>query len=221
MSGDRRSRALLERPVMRERFRNELRSRLMSEAAVVLAPRRRAPLFLFLRPALAAAAVAVLVLAGATGASASSLPGDFLYGVKRAGENVQVALTFDDLARMQLLSELADRRLGELAEVARQRPSAASTATAEYADAVERFADALDSLRDGDSDVKRNAAQALAEAARDKHKPVLEAVKEKISKDLQPAVQEVIEREHERANPGRGQGSTGGNRPAGQPTPRK
>ena len=220
MSGDRRSRALLERPVMRAAFRNELRSRLMTEAATVLAPRpARLPLLAFLRPALAAAAIVVLVLAGATGAAASSLPGDPLYGLKRAGENVQVALTFDDLARMQLLSELADRRLDELAEVARQRPSAAPTATAQYADAVERFADALDSLRDGDSDVKRNAAQALAEAARDKHKPVLEEVKEKVSKDLQPAVQEVIERENERANPGRG--STGGNRPSGQPTPRK
>jgi hypothetical protein len=221
MSGDRRSH--LELPVMRAAFRNELRSRLMTEAAIVLAPRRaRLPLFAFLRPAVAAAAIVVLVLAGATGASASSLPGDFLYGLKRAGENVQVALTFDELARMQLLSDLADRRLDELAEVARQRPSAAPTATAQYAAAVERFADALDSLRDGDNDVKRNAAQALAEAARDKHKPVLEEVKEKVSKDLQPAVQEVIERERERADPGRGgRGSTGGNRPSGQPTPRR
>jgi hypothetical protein len=198
----------------------------MSEAAVVLAPRpARAPLLAFLRPALTAAAVAILLLAGATGAAASSLPGDFLYGLKRAGENMQVALTFDDLARMQLLSEIADRRLGELAEVARQRPSAAPTATAQYADAVERFADALDTLRGADSDAKRNAAQALAEAARDKHKPVLEAVREKVPADLQPAVQEVIEREEQRTadNPGRGggRGSPGGNRPSSQPTPKK
>ena len=34
-------RGILERPVMRKSFRTELRSRLLSEAAVVLAPRPR------------------------------------------------------------------------------------------------------------------------------------------------------------------------------------
>ncbi len=48
---------LLERPVMREQFRKELRGRLMSEAVVVLAPRpSRFSFPPMLRPALAAAA---------------------------------------------------------------------------------------------------------------------------------------------------------------------
>jgi len=54
---------VLERPVMREQFRKELRGRLMSEAAVVLAPRPSWFSFpAILRPAFAAAAILVLVL---------------------------------------------------------------------------------------------------------------------------------------------------------------
>ena len=223
---------LLERPVMREQFRKELRGRLMSEAVVVLA--RRPSRFSFpaiLRPALAAAAILVLISAGATSAAASSLPGDPLYAVKRAGEDVRLALTFDEVARTELLSELTDRRLEELAEIAKHRPSSAPTATQEYADAVNNFADALDRLRDADSEDKRNAAQALAEAARAKHKAVLDAVKDQLPADAQSDVQKVNDDEQERTSPsndpGRGgQGGTGGTggRPSNappRPTPKK
>ena len=214
---------VLERPVLREQFRKELRGRLMSEAAVVLAPRPSWFSFpAILRPAFAAAAILVLVLAGATSAAASSLPGDALYVVKRTSEDVQVALTFDEVARMELLARLADRRLDELAEIAKQRPSSAPTATQEYADAVERVANA-------DSEDKRNAAQALAEAAREKHKAVLDAVKDQLPEVDQSDVQKVIDREQERTLPdpdhGRGgQGGTGGGRPSNlppKPTPKK
>lgn len=219
----------LERPVMRDQFRKELRGRLMSEAVVVLAPHpSRFSFPAMLRPALAAAAILVLVLAGATSAAASSLPGDPLYAVKRASEDVRLALTFDDVARTQLLSELTDRRLEELAEVAKHRPSSAPTATQEYADAVNNFANALDKLRAADSADKRNAAQALAEAARAKHKAVLDEVKNQLPADAQPDVQKVNDDEQERTSPsndpGRGgQGSTGG-RPSNappKPTPKK
>jgi ribosomal protein L12E/L44/L45/RPP1/RPP2 len=222
MSGTGRRAPLLERPAMREQFRKELRGRLMSEAVIVLAPKPRRPVLFataWLRPALAAAVVAVVVLAGATSAAASSLPGDPLYGLKRVTEDVQLALTFDDVARMQLLSKLADRRLEELAEIARQRPSAAPTATAHYADAVDRFADAVDRLRDADSDEKRDAAQAVADAAREKHLPVLDAVKETLPAEARPDVQRVIEKEQERTTPSdRGRG---GGKPDPRPTPKK
>jgi hypothetical protein len=217
---------LLERPVMREQFRKELRGRLMSEAVVVLAPRpSRFSFPALLRPALGAAAVLVLVLAGATSAAASSLPGDALYSVKRASEDVRLALTFDAFARTQLLSELTDRRIEELAEIAKRRPSSAPTATQEYAEAVERFADALDDLHAVNAE-KRAAAQALAEAARAKHKAVLDAVKDRLSEEDQTDVQEVIDREEERTSPSRpdhdGDGFPGG-RPSNVPTrtPRK
>jgi hypothetical protein len=212
---------LLERPVIGEQFRKELRGRLMSEAVVVLAPRpSRFSFPAILRPAFAAA-ILVLVSAGATSAAASSLPGDPLYAVKRATEDVRVALTFDDVARTQLLSELTDRRLEELAEIAKHRPSSAPTATQEYADAVNNFANALDRLREADSEDKWNAAKTLAEAARAKHKAVLDAVKEQLPADAQSDVQKVNDDEQERTspanNPGRGgQGGSGG-RPSNAP----
>jgi hypothetical protein len=213
---------LLRRPVMREQFRKELRGRLMSEAVAVLAPHpRRFSFPAILRPALAAAAILVLVLAGATSAAASSLPGDPLYAVKRASEDVRLALTFDDVARTKLLSDLTDRRLEELAEIAKKRPSSAPTATQEYADAVNNFADALDKLRGADSEDKRNLAQDLAEAARAKHKAALDAVKEQLPADARPDVQKVNDDEQERTSPatdpGRGRPST---TPA-RPTPKK
>src|SRR5207253_8986079 len=183
MSDNGRRTPVLERPQIRGAFRKELRARLMSQAADVLAPRRQRPsLFAsaWLRPALAAAVLTVFVVAGATSAAASSLPGDPLYGVKRASEDVQLALTFDDVARMQLLSELADRRLDELARTAEQQPSNAPTATTEYADAVTKFTNAVDELRDADSEDKRNAAQAVADAAREKHLAVLDAIKDRV-----------------------------------------
>jgi hypothetical protein len=216
---------LLERPVMREQFRKELRGRLMSEAVVALAKKPSPFSFpALLRPALAAAAVLVLVLAGATSAAASSIPGDALYGVKRATEDVRLALTFDAEARTQLLSELTDRRLEELAEIAKRRPSSATTATKDYAEAVEAFADALDDLHNAVSEEKRGRAQALADAARAKHKAVLDAVKERLSEEDQVDVQNVIDREQERTDPGRGQGGSGGGRPSNvpaKPTPQK
>ena len=196
-----RPRTMLERPVMREAFRKELRARLMSEAAVALAPRDKRTFveLLFaqrwLRPAFATAAVLVLAVAGATTAAASSLPGQPLYAVKRLSENVHVALTFDDVARLRLLSELADRRLDELAQLAAQRSSSAPTATTEFADAVEKFQDEVDRLRAADSDEKREAAQAVAEAARNKHRAVLDAVKEKVPESARERLEQAIERE--------------------------
>ncbi len=213
---------LLGRPVLREQFRKELRGRLMSEAVTVLAPRRSRFSFpAMLRPALAAAAILVLVSVGATSAAASSIPGDPLYAVKRAAEDVRLALTFDDVARTQLLSELTDRRLEELAEIAKLRPSSAPTATQEYADAVTNFANALDALRQADSEDKRNAAQVLAEAARAKHKAVLDAVKEQLPADAQTEVQRVNDDEQERTSPSNNPGRGGQGRPTAKPTPRK
>jgi hypothetical protein len=224
MSEPRRDRAgMLERPVMREAFRSELRSRLLTEASVVLARGGRTSWLshTWLRPAFAAAAAFIIVVGGATTASGSSLPGDPLYGLKRTTEDVQVLLTFDDVARMALLSELTDRRLDDLAKIAAQHPAAAPTATSEYADAVERFNDAVDKLRSDDSDDKRAAAQAVAEAAREKHRAVLDAVRSRLSGERRDDLDRVIEREQERENatptevPGgdRGDGK-------GEPTPR-
>ena len=84
-------------------------------------------------------------------------------------------------------------------------------------------------MRDADSDAKRAAAQALAEAAREKHKAVLDAVRDQLPAESQADVQKVNDDEQERTSPanntGRpGQDGKGGGRPSNVPpkaTPKK
>ncbi len=191
-------RLLLERPVMRDQFRNELRGRLMSEAAVVLVPRSpRFSLPALLRPALAGAVIVVLVIAGATSAAASSLPGDPLYAVKRASEDARLAVTFDQVSRLLLLSELADRRLDELAEVAQQRPAAAPTATQQYADAVEKVAQALEETNGSNNDANNQQGQNV-EAAQAKRLATLDSIKGTIPDNARSGVEKLIQREKSR-----------------------
>lgn len=195
---------LLERPVMRKQFRMELRGRLMSEASVVLAPRaRRFSFSAMLRPALAAAAIVVLVFAGATSAAASSLPGDALYAVKRATEDARVALTFDGSARLALLSELADRRLEELAAVALERPSEAPAATQRYAEAAERVAAAFDRVAGSDANTLggpsgNNEGGRNVEAAQAKRLAILDALIAKIPDNARVGIERLIQRERDR-----------------------
>lgn len=67
----------------------------------------------------AAAAAMVLMLGGLVHASSGSLPGSPLYGIKRASESVQVALTFDNNAKAQLHYEIAQKRIEEAKQVAK------------------------------------------------------------------------------------------------------
>jgi len=70
------------------------------------------------RPLLLRLAVTCLLLAafsyGTLAAAASSVPGDFLYPVKRGGEQVRLVLTANDLSRISLHLDLADHRLHEI-----------------------------------------------------------------------------------------------------------
>jgi hypothetical protein len=71
--------------------------------------------------------LAVLFAASTTMASASSLPGDRLYAVKRAAESVHLALTFDHEGRMALEEALQQRRIEEARTVIeRQRQTTVS-----------------------------------------------------------------------------------------------
>jgi hypothetical protein len=188
----------LERPVMRPQFRKELRMRLMSEAVVVLAPRQgRFSFPLILRPALAGFVVLVLAFAGATSAAASSLPGDPLYGVKRASEDVRLALAFDGSTRLQLLSELADRRLTELVEVAQQRPSAAPAATQQYADAVDKVTRAIVDTRVS-ADTSDDQQGDEVEAEQDRRLKILDAIKDTIPNSARAGVDRLLQREKDR-----------------------
>jgi hypothetical protein len=64
----------------------------------------------------AAASIAVLVVAGGwlVAASSSSLPGQPLYSVKTAVENVRLALTPSYVGKVKLLASFVDRRVNEI-----------------------------------------------------------------------------------------------------------
>jgi hypothetical protein len=180
-------------PRLREEFRRELRARLMQEAVTALAPRPRGTAWTsLLRPALGVGLAGILLVAGAGTAAAGSVPGDFAFPLKKAFENVQVALTFDDVQRVTLLGQIADRRLAELQNVAdRSDESRAPTASEEFAAAVARFRAAVDAVQNAAPEAKSDAVQDLVEAAREKHEAVLDEVQEKIDNEK---AQEAIER---------------------------
>jgi len=69
-----------------------------------------------------AAALSAIALAGAAtaSASASALPGDPLYGIKQAAEQVALVTAADDAARQQVLVRQADTRLEETSRLLEQ-----------------------------------------------------------------------------------------------------
>lgn len=176
---------------MRDEFRRELRARLMREAAVTLAPKRRENAWTaWLRPALAVTLAALVLIAGA-GSAAGSVPGDVTFALKRAVEEVRVALTFDEVERVRVLAELTDQRLSELEKVA-NRDDKAPTASEEYALAVTRFRQAVDALQQAAPQDKSELAQDVADAAREKHEAVLEQLKGRLSEKAKDSVERAI-----------------------------
>lgn len=74
----------------------------------------------------AATAVLLLALTGGVFASRDALPGESLYGVKRAAESTGLALTFDDSAKAHRHLAIATTRLDEVEQlVAREQQVAA------------------------------------------------------------------------------------------------
>lgn len=183
-------------PRIREEFRRELRARLMREAAVILVPKRRDTAWTaWLRPAFVAGLAALALVIGAGSAAAGSVPGDVTFGLKRAIEEVRVALTFDDVERVRVLAEIADARLSELERVA-SRDDKAPTASEAYADAVTRFRVAVDALQNAAPDEdKSELAQEVADAAREKHEMVLEFLRERLSEKAKDSVDRATEEE--------------------------
>jgi uncharacterized protein DUF5667 len=183
-------------PRMRDEFRRELRARVMREAAVVLVPKRRGTAWTaWLRPALATGLATLVLVVGASSAAAGSVPGDLTFGLKRAIEEVRVALTFDDVERVRVLSEMTDQRLSELDRVA-ARDDKAPTASEEYARSVTRFREAVDALQQAaPEEDKSELAQDVADAARDKHEFLIERLKDRLSEKAKRSVDRAIEEE--------------------------
>lgn len=190
--------ARFPRPTVRSEFRKRLRADLMREA-VVLAEGRRAQrtsplaaLFVRLRPAAVTAAVALVLVGGSGYAAAGSLPGDPAYGLKRAAEEVELALAAGDDTKVRVLTTQTERRLAELQRSA-SRPDKAPTASAEYQAAVQRLGAAVSTLRDAPAGEKRDAAEQVVEAAREKHVQVLETLRERLPGGAQEKVDRALE----------------------------
>ena len=182
-------------PKMRDEFRRELRARLIQEAPAMLAPRRGTAWTSFLRPAMAVGLAGLVLLAGAGTAAAGSAPGDPAFPLKRAFEDLQVNLTFDDVQRVELLAQLADRRLDELQKVA-EREDKAPTASEAYAEAVTKFRAAVDALQQAAPQDKKDKAQDVADAARDKHEAIVDELQQRVPEKAKDALERAKEEEH-------------------------
>jgi hypothetical protein len=185
----------LPEPKIRDEFRRELRAHLMREAAITLTGKRRENAWTaWLRPAFAAGLAALVLVIGASSAAAGSVPGDVTFGLKRAIEEVRVALTFDEVERVRVLAEITDQRLTELQRVA-ARDDKAPTASEEYALAVTRFRAAVDALQEAAPEDKSDLAQDVADLAREKHEFILEQLKARLSEKAKDAVDRATEEE--------------------------
>ncbi len=181
----------------RPEFRSQLRSSLLAAPRALEAPRRSAlgwSRFLALRPALAAILVLVLLAAAGGGAAAAtSLPGDPAFAVKRAAEDVQVALATDDVARLNTLVAQSDRRLMDLETLVARRSAAVGAGTDEYAAAVTRVDATLNRVAALPENAQRDAALARASAASADHLARLQALAARLPEAAQRGIQRAIE----------------------------
>lgn len=197
------------------RLRQGLRASLLAAP-----PRRTTPRLLgwlrlpVLRPIVAFGLALALVGAGGGSAAASSVPGDPAFGLKRAVEEIQVALAPDGAARLQLLLGQSDRRLAELRSVAGARPGAIAPATDEYRAAIARVDAALVTLLATPSTPFIEDAIVRASAASADHVAELESLASRLPDAAQPGIERAIEAQ--RAVHGRSESTPGerGNRGA-------
>ncbi|MCJ7567811.1 MAG: DUF5667 domain-containing protein [Anaerolineales bacterium] len=124
-------------------------------------------------------------------ASASALPGDSLYPIKRAGEEIQLALSFTTDGDIALLYEFAESRLVEAQTLSEE---------GRFDDlgiALDGFEDAMGTLEEialeGDiGDGKLDLAK--IQAKHEKHIQVLERVREQVPEHARAAIDRAIER---------------------------
>lgn len=210
-------------------LRTQLRASLL---AAPVSPRRQPSTWSrrgALRPVLGAVLVIALLAAAGGSAAASSLPGDPAFALKRAVEDVQVALAPDDAARLNTRVAQSDRRLGDLQTAAAVRSAAIAPATDEYLAAVARVDSTLSTLLTEPATAARDAAIARATAASAEHIAMLQTLAGRLPAAAQPGIQRAIEAQQavhgksgnapgRPASPGNGNGTAPG-RPSDLPVP--
>jgi uncharacterized membrane protein YgcG len=110
----------------------------------------------------------VLLLAGGVWMSSHTLPGDSLYGLKRASENVQLSLTGGDGARGRQYLALAKKRANEVSGLLGRTSSMAAGSGSQASGSINAHAAKLiaDTLRDADTDTRNGVRLLTGQAVR-------------------------------------------------------
>lgn len=172
-------------------LRSRVRAEIMTAPVVLHAPRRS--WLSALRPLIAVAVVVAVLAAAGGSAAAGSLPGDPAFGIKRAIEDAQVALTLDETVRLDVLTTQVDRRLADLEAVVAQRPSAVGVAMTEYEAALARVERQLTVVAQHGSAAARDTAMARATAAAEDHIARLRALEGTLPATAQPGIERAID----------------------------
>jgi hypothetical protein len=147
-----------------------------------------------LRPAYALVIITLLAVLFGSGfgvysASASSLPGDLLYPVKLAGEQIQLAASFSNEGDIQLLLGFAERRLGEVQSLINaERFDDLDQALNGFEQEMERLGEHL-----GGDDGPAAPMDQLQEQL-EKHIQNLERVREQVPENAKFSIEKAIER---------------------------
>jgi hypothetical protein len=132
----------------------------------------------------------LLVFSGLGVASASALPGDALYNLKRGFESVQMALAFSQGQQAGLLAQFAQERVDEIDALSQlDRPDDLTQALDDYSQTMDDFLSLSTTLGDDlgdDLDEVQNAFSHNIE--------VLQAVQQRVPDVAQDAIQQAIER---------------------------
>ncbi len=146
-------------------------------------------------PALAALSVLVAVLGGSlvsVSASERSVPGDFLYPVKIAGEQTRLALTQGKADRVRLKAEFVDRRVEEIKTIVNTPEKQSPERLREAAIGLKRD---LDTVKNQLKEVKQEAsAPETAELAK-----LVDRTTEQVSQELQQVKTEVVRQDVKQA----------------------
>ncbi len=120
----------------------------------------------------------VLLLAGGVWMSSHTLPGDSLYGLKRASENVQLSLTGGDGARGRQYLALAKKRATEVSGLLGRTSSMAAGSGSQASGNINAHAAKLvaDTLRDADADTLNGVRVLTGQAVRNMSNGPLTAV---------------------------------------------
>ncbi len=194
-----------------EAWKSEFRSTLMMQVknTVVNEPRRfeflgtAQDVFAVIFPAegmrVAVRLATVLLLAGGlvfggsittVSASLNSIPGDFLYPLKRMTENAQVRLAGDDTAKAELHVEFAGRRIQEATKIAEESPEGdkalATVAVEGYKQEMQTVNRYLD---DNKPEITVEIAKKV-DAQSNEHEQVLNRMEKTLPTDAKQAVQE-------------------------------